>query len=92
MFDNRHCIEADYSLLNKETDKIIKTILTNPKTLKNDIDGYLRLIARFDIDISEILTRKLLKENITPSQMVDILNQYIDILKQQVLVDIREHN
>lgn len=92
MFDNRHCIEADYSLLNKETDKIIKTILTNPKTLKSDIDRYLKLIARFDIDTSEVLTRKLLKENITPFQMVDILNQYIDILKQQVLVDIREHN
>lgn len=92
MFDNRHCIEADYVLLDKETNKIIKSILNNSKSLKDDLNAYLKLVSRFDLGISEKLTYRLSKENLSPNEMVNIINQYIDTLKQQVLVDIREHN
>lgn len=92
MFDGRHCVEADYALLNKETDKIIKILLSGDKTPEKELNDYLRLISRFDLEISESLKYKLSINNLTPSQMVNIINQYIDVLKQQVLVDIREHN
>ena len=91
MFDSRHCIESDYVLLIKETDKIIKIILNHSKTVESDLNKYLKLIARFDKDTAEALAYKLSTQNISASQKVEIINKYIDVLKQQVLVDIQEH-
>ena len=91
MFDGRHCIEADYALLNKETDKIIRIVLTNLESCKTELNKYLKLVARFDIETSEMLSFKLSSKDMTPDQIVAIINLYIDILKQQILVDINEH-
>ena len=91
MFDGRHCIEADYALLNKETDKIIRIVLTNLESCKTELNKYLKLVARFDIETSEMLSFKLSSKNMTAEQIVATINKYIDILKQQVLVDINEH-
>lgn len=91
MFDGRHCIEADYALLNKETDKIIRIVLTNLESSKTELKKYLKLVARFDVETSEMLSFKLSSKDMTPDQIVAIINQYIDILKQQILVDINEH-
>ena len=92
MFDNRHCVETDYVLLDKETNKIINSILNNSTSLKDELNAYLKLISRFDLDIVEKLTYCLSRDNLSPNEMVNIINQYINTLKQQVLVDIREHN
>ena len=91
MFDGMHCIEADYALLDKETDKIIRIVLTNLESSKTELKKYLKLVARFDVETSEMLSFKLSSKDMTPDQIVAIINQYIDILKQQILVDINEH-
>ena len=91
MFDSWHCIESDYVLLVKETDKIINIILNNSKTIESDLNKYLKLIARFDKDTAETLAYKLSVQNLNGVQKVEIINKYINVLKQQVLVDIQEH-
>ena len=91
MFDNRHCIESDYVLLVKETDKIINIILNDSKTTESDLNKYLKLVARFDKDTAETLAYKLSMQNLNGIQKVEIINKYIDVLKQQILVDIQEH-
>ncbi len=88
MFDGRHCTQKDYSLLVDETDKIIQSISNG----YFDIDNYVKFIARFDIDVADALKYKLSKIDISPSEMINVINKYIDELKQQVLVDIKEHN
>ena len=50
MFDNRHCIETDYILLVKETNKIIEEILKSNGTCKSELDKYLALISIFDLE------------------------------------------
>ena len=92
MFDGRHCIEEDYVLLVKETGKIILHIANHSNSLDSKIRFYLTFISRFDPYLAESLSRKIIKDDITSSETIDIINQYIDILKQQVLVDIKEHN
>ena len=92
MFDNRHCVENDYALLVKETDNIIKDVLNNSISLRSDLNKYLSFIARFDKQISDKLTFELSRDGLTNLEMAEIINKNIDVLKQQVLVDIQEHN
>lgn len=92
MFDNRHCVESDYTSLVKETDNIIKIVLNNPTSLRNDLDKYLSFIARFDKQISDKLKYELSRDGLTNLETVEIISKNIDVLKQQVLVDIQEHN
>ena len=92
MFDNRHCTTSDYSLLVKETDRIISIISDVNVNIEKGLENYIRFIARFDNDVADTLKYKLINKDISPSMMVSIINKHIDELKQQVLVDIREHN
>lgn len=88
MFDGRHCTQKDYALLVDETDKIIQSISNG----YFDIDNYIKFIGRFDVDVADTLRYKVSNKDLSPSEMIKTINKYIDELKQQVLVDIREHN
>ena len=92
MFDGRHCTTSDYSLLVKETKRIISIISDVNGNIEKGLENYIKLISRFDMDISDRLMYSLSSKDISRSSMVDIINKYIGELKQQVLVDIREHN
>ena len=90
MFDGRHCVENDYRLLVNETNKILEL-------LKSDIDPYqallkyIEFIANFDEEIASKIRFHLNKDNPDKTKMIDVINRYIDELKQNVIVDIKEH-
>lgn len=87
MFDRRHCTQKDLDLLNKETNRIKEAIALNDYS---GLDAYLSLIERFDFDIANHLRRQI---EINDSKIiVSLIDRDIDILKQNIFVDIYEHN
>ena len=93
MYNGRHCTLQDYELLVRETNKLLEVltvieIVDQSKELKK----YFKLIERFDAEIANKLRLNLSKDGMPVSKMIEILTRYIDELKQNVLVDINEHN
>jgi hypothetical protein len=86
MIDNRHCTEKDLRLLEKETNAIKRDIIKQPER----INVYLDFIARFDLGIAQEMRNKLSLSKDT-QQVVAIINENFDKLKQNIIVDIFEH-
>ena len=86
MIDNRHCTEKDLRLLEKETNAIKREYIRYPEKLK----AYLELVARFDLNIAQTMRHMicLAKE---PQEVIAIINENYDKLKQNIIVDIFEH-
>ena len=92
MFDNRHCAKRDYELLVIETDRIINAFSKGDMVSKKQLDSYLDFIARFDRNIADKMRLYLYRDDISVEKKIKIINENIDVLKQQVLVDIYEHS
>ena len=90
MFSGRHCVENDYRLLVNETDKILK-ILNSDTNPYQTLLKYIEFISNFDEEIASKIRFHLNKDNLDKTKMINVINRYIDELKQNVIVDIKEH-
>ena len=88
MFDGRHCTYRDYDLLVVETEKVLTSLYNKEK---DKIDEFIKLISRFDINIAKDLSREIKMAGDDYQKIAGIITHYTDELKQNVLVDIREH-
>lgn len=88
MFDVRHCTYRDYDLLVVETEKVLTSLYNKDK---DKIDEFIKLIARFDINIAKDLSRDIKIAGDDYQKIARIITHHTDELKQNVLVDIREH-
>ena len=93
MFDGRHCTKRDLDLLVKKTNKIKLSIAKNSENSgKNeDLQRFIAFLRRFDTQTADLLQEQIASLN---NDYV-LINQYIDRcveeLKQNVIVDIYEH-
>lgn len=85
MFDGRHCTKLDLELLNKETDKILNNISND------NLNIYLNYIERFDQEIADKMRWKIKCTGEDTDKIKQIIVNNIEILKQNVMVDICEH-
>ena len=91
MYKGRHCIESDYYLLVKETDKILLLLKDEETEVLPELVKYIDFISYFDEDIANKMRFHLDKDNIDRRKMVDIIKRNFEELKQNVIVDINEH-
>lgn len=81
MFDGRHCTHQDLKNLIEETDKFKK------QQNIDYINEYLKFISRFDQEIADKMRMEIKRCN-NDFYKIEMV---IDILKQNVIVDINEH-
>ena len=87
MFDGRHCTKEDLDLLVNNTNKVLDTLSEGDKS---GLDNFLKLIDRFDVEVSRRI-RYQIKDVDDSEKIKRIIINNIDELKQNVLVDINEH-
>ena len=87
MFDGRHCTKEDLDLLVDNTNKVLSEL---SKGDKNGLERFLKLIDRFDVEVSRRI-RYQIKDVDDSEKIKRIISNNIDELKQNVLVDINEH-
>ena len=93
MFDGRHCTERDLNMLVKETNKIKLFIAKNSENKEKnpELQCFIAFLCRFDTQTADLLQEQITSLN---NDYV-LINQYIDRcveeLKQNVIVDIYEH-
>ena len=93
MFDGRHCTEIDLNMLVKETNKIKLFIAKNSENKEKnpELQRFIAFLRRFDTQTADLLQEQIASLN---NDYV-LINQYIDRcveeLKQNVIVDIYEH-
>ena len=90
MFDGRHCTKQDLILLDKETDKIVLLLDNNDLSIEVHLKIYLQFISRFDMDIACNISRRIKDKN--NQEVKRIILDNIEVLRQNVIVDIYEHN
>ena len=92
MFEGRHCTENDYALLADETDKVLDA-LSRPLDSKSerDIHAFLNVIASFDPYIADDICRLIKDAEGDIGKIRRGIIRKTGELKQNVLVDIREH-
>lgn len=92
MFDGRHCTKEDLVQLIKETNRIKLFISQRDEDLDRLIKRYLSFIERFDADIASRMSREISSVSGDCDKTTDIINKNVELLEQNVLVDINEHN
>ena len=93
MFDGRHCTKRDLDLLVKETNKIKLSIAKNSENSgKNkDLQRFFLFLSRFDTSIAEELEQQINASNDNYKSIIKAIDIKVDELKQNVIVDIYEH-
>ena len=91
MFDGRHCVEKDLILLKKETKKVLDTI-NQKDDYSKQLDSFLKLIERFDKEISEKMRFQINDAKNDAKMIEKIIISNVEILEQNVIVDINEHS
>ena len=94
MYDGRHCAKKDLDLLVDETNKIM-AFLEKSGTFANifempEIKNYLGIIARFDIEVAERIQMGI-KSSSDIERIKKVIENNVSALKQNVIVDIYEH-
>lgn len=85
MFDGRHCTKKDLESLAKETDKILTNLSVE------NLNLFLKYIERFDQEIADKMRWKIKCAGEDTDKIKQIIVNNIEILKQNVMVDILEH-
>ena len=85
MFDGRHCLDKDLDLLIKETKQVKRSLSYE------DINLFLKLISRFDLEIAEKMRIEIKKSGGNPALILKAIDDNVNVLKQNVIVDINEH-
>lgn len=91
MYKGRHCEESDYILLVRETEKII-SLLSKDIDAYSSLINYIDFISDFDEDIASKIRFHLDKDNLDKSKMIRVISRYVEELKRNVIVDIKEHH
>ena len=92
MFNGRHCTYKDYQFLVKSTDDFILFLKGgNHDQFASELDKYLDVINQFDEEIGDELLMKIKKIDSDYSQIIKVVETEIFRLKNNVLVDIQEH-
>ena len=93
MFDGRHCTNRDLDLLVKETNKIKLSIAKNSENSgKNeDLQRFFLFLSRFDTSIAEELEQQINASNDNYESIIKAIDIKVHELKQNVIVDIYEH-
>ena len=93
MFDGRHCTERDLNMLVKETNKIKLSIAKNSENSgKNeDLQRFFLFLSRFDTSIAKELEQQINASNDNYESIIKAIDIKVDELKQNVIVDIYEH-
>ena len=93
MFDGRHCTKRDLDLLVKETNKIKLSIAKNSENSgKNeDLQRFFLFLSRFDTSIAGELEQQINASNDNYESIIKAIDIKVDELKQNVIVDIYEH-
>ena len=93
MFDGRHCTKRDLDLLVKETNKIKLSIAKNSENSgKNeDLQRFFFFLSRFDTSIAGELEQQINASNDNYESIIKAIDIKVDELKQNVIVDIYEH-
>lgn len=94
MFDGRHCTKKDLDWLVEETNKIM-VFLEKSGTFAYifetpEIKNYLGIIARFDIEVTERIQMRIKSSN-DINEIKRVIEDNVSTLKQNVIVDIYEH-
>ena len=93
MFDGRHCTEKDLKNLIKETNKINSVLSKNiENSEKNaELQRFLQFLRRFDSNIADNLERQIAYRNEDYSAIKKDIDMAVNELKQNIAVDIFEH-
>ena len=91
MYLGRHCNINDYQYLER-TSKEFLLAINRDKLELNEVELYLNTFEDFDFEISSKIRMYLNKLNVDRSKAISQINTLLEELKNNVLVDIREHN
>lgn len=91
MYQGRHCSINDYQLLETISKDFLSFINRDNIDLKQ-LDRYLKIFSDFDFDISSKIRMCLEKLSTDKDKYLSKITNLLDELKNNVLVDIREHN
>ena len=89
MFDNRHCTQKDLDNLIDKTNKVLLCLKNDAKVDKR-INAYIEYVSRFDSEIAFMMKKEIqsLESN---QEKAEAIKRNVDKLKQNILVDIYEH-
>ena len=91
MYLGRHCNISDYQLLERTSKEFLLIINRDNLDLK-DLNSYLKIFSNFDFDISSKIRMCLEKLSTEKDKYLSKITNRLDELKNNVLVDIHEHN
>lgn len=91
MYLGRHCSINDYQLL-ETISKDFLSFINRDNIDLNQLDRYLKIFSDFDFDISSKIRMCLEKLSTDKDKYLSKITNLLDELKNNVLVDIREHN
>ena len=91
MYQGRHCTYSDYQLL-ENISKEFLSILNRDKFDINEVENYLDTFSDFDFEISSKIRMHLEKISIDRGGAIAKITHLLEELKNNVLVDVREHN
>ena len=100
MIDGRHCNKKDLQLFLSKSSEFQTYLASNEQNIRNEgtkcikkeLDVFLQFVERFDNDLADEMNRKILMSENNYEKIMLIFNQSIDTLKQNIIVDIYEHN
>lgn len=91
MYLGRHCNINDYQLLERISKEFLSFVNRDNLDLK-DLNSYLKIFSNFDFDISSKIRMYLEKLSTDKDKYLSKITNLLDELKNNVLVDINEHN
>ena len=91
MYQGRHCNINDYQYLERTSKEFLLVISRDNLDLK-DLNSYLKIFSDFDLDISSKIRMHLEKLSTDKDKYLSKITYLLDELKNNVSVDIREHN
>lgn len=90
MYKGRHCVTSDYHLLEKISQEFLSKNNWDILSSK-EIDNFVNFIKDYDEDIAFKVRMHLEKSGVDPLTRKKKIIDLIDELKNNVLVDIKEH-
>lgn len=91
MYQGRHCNINDYQYLERSSKEFLLVVNRDNIDL-NQLDRYLKIFSDFDFDISSKIRMCLEKLSTDKDKYLSKITNLLDELKNNVLVDIKEHN
>ena len=91
MYKDRHCSYSDYQLLENSSKDFMLIINRDNLDLK-EVEYYLDTFSDFDFEIASKIRTYLNKINTDRSGVINKITELLEELRNNVLVDIQEHN